>query len=126
VLTYGDGFFNANADGSVDSIDPNPSHTDVTAGVSTASLTVTDSTGMTDSTSTVITVGETAPTVTITTPADGDFFDRGQTIPYTVTVIDPEDRATNCARATVTFVPTAGLGNFNWVGFSGSGAGVDP
>jgi PKD repeat protein/type 1 glutamine amidotransferase len=161
LLTYGDGFFNANADagmyrweykkgpeaphavlkatptngpaplvvqfssqgsgdddigdsitfawdfdnnGSVDSTDPNPSHTYTTAGVYTAKLTVTDSTGKTDSASTVITVGNTAPTVTITTPADGDFFEWGQNIPYSVTVTDPEDAAIDCNRVTVTFV----------------------
>jgi PKD repeat protein len=161
LLTYGDGFFNANADagmyrweykkgpeaphavvkatptngpapltvqfssegsgdddegdsitfawdfennGSVDSTDPNPSHVYATAGVYTARLTVTDSTGKSDSASTVITVGNTAPTVTITSPVDGDFFDWGQNIPYTVTVTDPEDGAINCSRVTVTFV----------------------
>ena len=161
LLTYGDGFFNANADagmyrweykkgpeaphavvkatptngatpltvafssdgsgdddegdsitfawdfdnnGTVDSIDPDPSHTYTASGVYTARLTVTDSTGKTDSASTVITVGNTAPTVTITTPVDGDFFDWGQNIPYSVTVTDPEDASIDCSRVTVTFV----------------------
>ena len=165
LLTYGDGFFNANADagmyrweytkgpqapraavsatprtgqapltvafssagsgdddpgdsitfawdfdnnGSVDSTAPNPSFTYTTAGVYTARLTVTDSTGKSASASTVITVGNTAPTLTITTPVDGDFFEWGQNIPFTVTGSDPEDgpidTPAECARVTVTFV----------------------
>jgi PKD repeat protein/type 1 glutamine amidotransferase len=161
LLTYGDGFFNANADagmyrweyikgpeapravvsatprsgpapltvqfssagsgdndpgdsitfawdfdnnGSVDSTAPNPSFTYTTPRVYTARLTVTDSTGKTASASTVITVGNTAPTVTVTTPIDGDFFEWGQNLPYTVTVTDPEDATIDCSRVTVTFV----------------------
>ena len=45
-----------------------------------------------------ITAGNTSPTVTINTPVDGDFFDWGQSIPYTVTVTDPEDGAIDCNR----------------------------
>jgi PKD repeat protein/type 1 glutamine amidotransferase len=94
--------------GTVDSTDPNPSYTYTTNGVYTAKLTVSDSTGKTDSKSTVITVGNTAPTLTITTPVDGDFFEWGQNIPYTVTGSDPEDgpidTPAECSRVTVTFV----------------------
>ena len=94
--------------GTVDSTSPNPSHTYTATGVYTARLTVTDSTGKTDSKSTVITVGNTAPTLTINTPLNGDFFTFGQNIPFTVTGSDPEDgaidSAAECARVTVTFV----------------------
>jgi PKD repeat protein len=86
------------------SSDQNPTHTYTANGVYTARLTVTDSTGKTDIQSTVITVGNTAPTVTINTPLDGDFFEWGDDVPYTVTVTDPEDGPVNCARVTVTFV----------------------
>jgi PKD repeat protein/type 1 glutamine amidotransferase len=91
-------------DGVTDSIDPNPSFTYTSNGVYTAKLTVKDSSGKSDSKTTVITVGNTAPTVTINTPADGDFFTFGQTIPYTVTVTDPEDGAIDCSQVEVTFV----------------------
>ena len=50
-------------DGTVDSIDPDPSFTYTANGVYTARLTVTDSSGKTDSKTTVITVGNTSPTV---------------------------------------------------------------
>ena len=90
--------------GTVDSIDPGPSHVYTANGVYTARLTVTDSSGKTDSKSTVITVGNTSPKVTINTPADGDFFEWGDNIPYTVTVTDPEDGAIDCSRVEVTFV----------------------
>ena len=36
--------------------------------------------------------------MTITTPVDGDFFDFGQNIPFTVTVTDPEDGADRLLR----------------------------
>ena len=53
----------------------------------------------------VITVGNTAPTLTINTPLNGDFFTFGQNIPFTVTGSDPEDgaidSAAECARVTV-------------------------
>ena len=91
-------------DGTVDSVDPNPSHTYTANGVYIAKLTVTDASGKHDSKTTSITVGNTAPTVTITTPADGDFFEWGQNIPYTVTITDPEDGTINCADVAVTFV----------------------
>ena len=68
---------------------------------------MTDSTGKTASASTIITVGNTAPTVTINTPLDGDFFAFGDSIPWSVTVTDAEDGPVTgaaCANVTVTFV----------------------
>jgi hypothetical protein len=58
-------------DGSAHSIDPNPSHTYAARGRYTAVLTVTDSSGKTAATSTVITAGNTSPTVTLSTPVEG-------------------------------------------------------
>jgi PKD repeat protein/type 1 glutamine amidotransferase len=91
-------------DGTVDSTDPNPTHVYTANGVYTARLTVTDSSGKTDSKTIAVTVGNTAPTMTVTTPVDGGFFEWGQSIPYTVTVTDPEDPAIDCDRVQVTFV----------------------
>ena len=48
-----------------------------------------------------ITVGNTAPTVTITFPPDGGFFDWGDQVAYTVTVTDPEDGTIDCDRVTL-------------------------
>ena len=102
-----------NNDGTVDSTDPNPTYTYTTPAPGpsftyTARLTVSDSTGQTDTKTTVITVGNTAPAVTVNTPVDGDFFAFGDSIPWTVTVTDPQDGPVDtpaeCARVTVTFV----------------------
>jgi PKD repeat protein/type 1 glutamine amidotransferase len=86
------------------STDPNPTYTYTANGVYTARLTVTDSEGKTDVKTIQITVGNTAPTVAITTPVDGDFFEFGDDIPYAVTVTDPEDGPVDCNRVQVTFV----------------------
>ncbi len=91
-------------DGTVDSIAPNPAFTYTANGVYTARLTVTDAGGKSDTKTTTITVGNTAPTVTINLPEDGNFFEWGQNIPYSVTVTDPEDGTVNCAEVVVTFV----------------------
>jgi PKD repeat protein/type 1 glutamine amidotransferase len=86
------------------STDPNPSFTYTADGVYTARLTVTDSTGKSQSRTIQIVVGNTAPTVTVDVPVDGDFFEWGDSIPYTVTVTDPQDGPIDCNRVTVTFV----------------------
>ena len=90
--------------GTTDSTDPSASHTYATAGVYVAKLTVSDSNGKTDIKTTTITAGNTSPTVTISTPVDGDFFDWGESIPYTITVTDPEDGTIDCNRVTATFI----------------------
>ena len=110
-------------DGTVDSIDPNPTHVYATNGVFTAKLTVTDSGGKTDTKTTVITVGNTAPVITITAPVEGGFFDWGQKIAYQVTVTDAEDGAGDCSKVDVTFVllhDTHGHGEQNQTGCSGT------
>ena len=89
--------------GSVDSTDPNPTYTYTTVGVYTARLVVKDPAGKSDVKTLTITAGNTTPTVTINTPVDGDFFEWGESIPYTVSVTDPEDGVIDCARVQVTF-----------------------
>jgi PKD repeat protein len=92
-------------DGSARSLDPNPTHTYTNAGVYTAILTVTDSSGKQSTTSIRIVAGNTAPTVVVNTPVEGGTFTFGNSIPFTVTVTDPEDGAAiDCSRVTVTFV----------------------
>jgi cytochrome c len=90
--------------GTVDSIEPNPSFTYTANGVYTARLTVTDSSGKTAAANTTITVGNTAPTVIVTVPVDGGLFAFGDTIPFSVSVTDPEDTTIDCSRVEVTFV----------------------
>jgi PKD repeat protein/glucose/arabinose dehydrogenase len=90
--------------GTVDSVEPNPSFTYTTPGRYTAKLTVIDSSGKTGGANTIITAGNTAPTVTITVPVDGGTFAFGENIPFTVTVTDPQDGAINCSRVQVTFI----------------------
>jgi cytochrome c len=90
-------------DGTVDSIDPDPSFTYTANGVYTAKLTVTDSSGKSSTASTAITVGNTAPTVKITGPVDGGFFSWGDKIPWSVSASDPEDPAIDCARVSFSF-----------------------
>ena len=90
--------------GTVDSIEPNPTYTYPTAGQYTARLTVTDSSGKTGSANTTITAGNTAPTVTITSPVSNGTFAFGDRIGFTVTVTDPEDGTIDCSRVAVTFV----------------------
>ena len=109
--------------GTVDSIEANPSHVYTANGTYVARLTVTDSSGETDTKSTTIIVGNTAPKVTITVPGDGEFFEWGQKIPYTVTVTDPEDGQIDCNKVEVTFVlihETHGHGEDNHLGCTGT------
>jgi PKD repeat protein/glucose/arabinose dehydrogenase len=89
--------------GTTDSVDPNPTFTYTANGVYTAKLTVTDSSGKTATATTTIEVGNTAPTVKLTTPVDGGFFNWGDKIPWSATVTDPEDPSIDCARVTFTF-----------------------
>ncbi|WP_020524937.1 carbohydrate-binding protein [Catelliglobosispora koreensis] len=99
ALTYAWNF----GDGST-STAANPSHTFTTNGVRTVSLTVTDPGGRTAAASVVITVGNTAPTVTLNTPVNGALFNYGDTVPYTITVSDPEDSAVDCARVKLSYI----------------------
>ncbi len=86
------------------SMDPNPSHTYTTPGRYTAVLTVTDSSGKTGAQSTVITAGNTSPSISINLPLEGSTFAFGDAIPFSVSVTDPEDGTVNCNDIQVTFV----------------------
>ncbi|MBN6042237.1 PQQ-dependent sugar dehydrogenase [Amycolatopsis sp. 195334CR] len=99
ALTYHWNF----GDGSTSS-SPNPSHTYTGNGQRTATLTVTDTGGRTATANVTITVGNTAPTVTLTTPPHGKLFSFGDTVPYTITVSDPEDGTIDCTRVKLTYI----------------------
>ncbi|WP_434741725.1 ThuA domain-containing protein [Micromonospora sp. SH-82] len=76
----------------------NPTHTYDAAGNYNAQLTVTNDRGRTAVANVRVTVGNTAPTVTIEFPPDGGFFDWGDQVEYTVKVTDPEDGEIDCAK----------------------------
>jgi PKD repeat protein/glucose/arabinose dehydrogenase len=101
ALTYE---WDIDSDGTVDSTQPQFIHTYTRTGVYTAKLTVKDSSGKQDVKTTVITVGNTSPVITIETPIEGGFFEWGQHIPYKVTITDAEDSAIDCSKVRVTFV----------------------
>ena len=75
----------------------NPSHTYTANGNFIAALTVTNANNKSSTASVAITVGNTAPTVTLNAPVNGGFFQWGDQINYSVTVTDPEDTSINCA-----------------------------
>ena len=110
-------------DGSPISTESNPTHTYTERGRFTAKLTVFDSSGEQAAASTIITVGNTSPTVTVKLPLDGGTFAFGDKIPYEVTVTDPEEGAVPCADVQVTFVlghDEHGHGEESKAGCSGS------
>ncbi|MFD3515763.1 PQQ-dependent sugar dehydrogenase [Streptomyces sp. NPDC058657] len=82
----------------------NPSHTYTANGRYTAELTVSDGTGNTATASVTVTVGNTAPTVTLDLPLDGSVIDPGAAVPFKVTVTDPEDGTIDCSKVKVTFI----------------------
>ena len=90
-------------DGAVDSREPNPSFTYTDTGRFDATLKVTDRTSRTASASVPIIIGNTSPTVTLTTtPAPGQPFSFGQQVSYTVTVED--DTPTDCTKVSVAYI----------------------
>ncbi len=79
----------------------NPTHTYSARGQFNAKLTVTDSGGKSGVANVIVTSGNTAPTVNLSIP-DGGMFDWGSTVPYTVTVADPEDGTIDCTKVSTT------------------------
>ncbi|WP_409060666.1 PQQ-dependent sugar dehydrogenase [Streptomyces sp. SYP-A7185] len=82
----------------------NPSYTYKKNGVYTATVTVKDSTGRTGSASAHVTVGNTAPKVTLELPGDGQLFTFGDKIPFKVKVTDKEDGPIDCTKVKVTHI----------------------
>ena len=94
------------SDGVVDSTTEGPvSFTYTANGRYDARLTVTDATGRDAAATVVITVGNTAPTVVLTTPPDGGVFGFGDRVPFSVEVTDPEDGTNvDCSRVVVEYI----------------------
>jgi glucose/arabinose dehydrogenase len=102
ALTYAWDF---DGDGTTDSTEQTPvSHTYPANGQYTAKLSVTDATGLTGAASVVVTVGNTAPVVTLKTPVNGSVFSFGDTVPFKVEVTDAEDNPIDCAKVTVEYI----------------------
>ncbi|MEH0984424.1 PQQ-dependent sugar dehydrogenase [Micromonospora sp. CPCC 205556] len=82
----------------------NPTKTFNSNGNYTVTLTVTDPQGATGTANVTIGVGNTAPTVTITSPGNGQLFNYGDTVPFSITVTDPEDGTIDCTKVKMTYV----------------------
>lgn len=82
----------------------NPAHTYRKNGTYTATVTAKDPGGRTGTASVYLTVGNTAPTVILELPGDGQLFTFGDKVPFKVKVTDPEDRTVDCARVKVTHI----------------------
>ncbi len=82
----------------------NPTKTYNSNGTYNVTLTVTDPQGATGTAGVTVGVGNTAPTVTITSPANGQLFNYGDTVPFSITVTDPEDGTIDCTKVKMTYV----------------------
>ncbi|WP_407548923.1 PQQ-dependent sugar dehydrogenase [Streptomyces sp. Pv4-95] len=82
----------------------NPAHTYTKNGTYTATVTAKDGTGRTGSASVHLTVGNTAPKVTLELPGDGQLFTFGDKVPFKVKVSDPEDGEIDCSKVKVTHI----------------------
>ena len=90
------------ADGDVDSRQPNPSFTYTERGIYDATLKVTDSTGRSASASVRIIVGNQAPVVNLDVESTTPPFNFGDTVHFTVEVTD--DQPVDCARVSVAYI----------------------
>ncbi|GAA2190387.1 PQQ-dependent sugar dehydrogenase [Micromonospora lupini] len=94
LWTFGDGTTSTAA---------NPTKTYTTNGTFSPTLKVTDPTGLSGTASLVVTVGNTAPTVTLTSPVDGQLFSFGDTVSYQISVSDPQDGTIDCSKVSLTY-----------------------
>ena len=90
------------ADGRVDSRQPNASFTYTERGVYDATLRVTDTSGRSAAASVRIIVGNQAPVVELTVESTTPPFDFGDTVSYTVEVTDEQE--VDCSRVSVAYI----------------------
>jgi cytochrome c len=93
--TFGDGTTSTAA---------NPAHTYTANGTYTVTLKVTDSTNLSSTANVIINVGNTAPTIRVDLPANGQVFAFGDTVPFKITVTDPEDGTIDCSRVKMNYI----------------------
>jgi glucose/arabinose dehydrogenase len=99
ALTYAWDF---DGDGTTDSTEAEPSHTYSDDGQYHARLTVTDPSGRTGTAAVLVTAGNTAPTITFTTPPNGLTFGDGREQSWKVQVDDP-DGTVDCSKVQVEY-----------------------
>ncbi|MFC8923921.1 ThuA domain-containing protein [Cellulosimicrobium sp. NPDC057127] len=87
-------------DGSEPSTEANPVHTYTENGSYTAQLVATDESGATGVANVSVVVGNEAPTVSITFPDNGGFFEWGDQVRYEIAVEDPDGEVT-CENVTL-------------------------
>ncbi|WP_253182039.1 ThuA domain-containing protein [Cellulosimicrobium cellulans] len=87
-------------DGSAPSTEANPVHTYTENGSYTAQLVATDANGATGVANVSVVVGNQAPTVSITFPENGGFFEWGDQVRYEIAVEDPDGEVT-CENVTL-------------------------
>ena len=90
-------------DGDTDATGATASHTYTTAGDFQPRVTVTDGHGGSAIQNLSVVAGNTRPVVTLETPIDGRFAEFGESIPFKVTVTDPEDGSIDCTEVRVTY-----------------------
>ena len=90
------------ADGTVDSTEPNPTFTYRTNGRYEPTVKVTDSTGRSAAATLPFLVGPRAPIVTFVSPVAGQPFEFGQQVRFEVSVVD--DTPVDCARVKVPYI----------------------
>ncbi len=108
-------------DGTFDAAGATASHTYAANAQYQARLRVTDPSGKFGITSQEVTVGNTAPTVSLNFPADGGFFDWGDGFQWQINATDPED-AGGCVNARANWSFALGHGNTHAHGIN-SGTG---
>jgi cytochrome c len=88
-------------DGTVDSTDPNPTHTYDRPGLFTARLTVSDGVNAAPVAIEIV-AGNNRPVVRLLEPARGTFVSSGEKVDYAIAVQDVEEPAASCATAAAT------------------------
>jgi glucose/arabinose dehydrogenase len=92
-----------NNDGTVDSTSPTPTYTYSTAGQYHARLTVTDPSGRSGVAAVLVTVGNTAPVVSFSSPPNGLTFKDGDQVAWKVNVTDPDGTPVDCSKVQVAY-----------------------
>ena len=101
------------SNGTIDSTDPNPTHTYTTAGTFNAQLRVNDGTATNGQSIKNVTIyaGNNLATFTVISPANGGFFNWGDDVNINISVADNEDGSVDCNQV----ILAPGFGHLNHV-----------